>query len=48
MPWILDVGYTVLLVAILVAFTGHILFGDFEHTMTTLSGSLSGAPIALL
>ena len=42
MPWILDVGYTVLLVALLVAFTGHILFGDFEYTMNTLPASISG------
>ena len=48
MPWILDVGYTLLLVAVLVAFMGHLLFGDFEHTMATLSGSLSGTHIAVL
>lgn len=42
MPWILDVGYTVLLVALLVAFMGHLLFGDFEVTMKTLSASISG------
>ena len=42
MPWILDVGYTVLLVALLTAFMGHILFGDFEYTMNTLPASISG------
>ena len=42
MPWILDVGYTVLLVALLVAFMGHLLFGDFEHTMNTFPASISG------
>ena len=42
MPWILDVGYTVLLVALLVAFMGHLLFGDFEYTMNTFPASISG------
>ncbi|KAL0024068.1 hypothetical protein WJX79_002467 [Trebouxia sp. C0005] len=42
LPWILDVGYTVLAVSILVAVMGHILFGDFEVTMTTLPDSISG------
>ena len=42
MPWILDVGYTVLLVALLVAFMGHLLFGDFEVTMNTVSSSVTG------
>ena len=42
MPWILDVGYTVLLVALLMAFMGHILFGDFEYTMKNLPASISG------
>ena len=42
MPWILDVGYTVLLVALLVAFMGHLLFGDFEYTMRSLPASISG------
>ena len=42
LPWILDVGYTILAVALLVAFTGHILFGDFEVTMATLARSIAG------
>ena len=42
LPWILDVGYTVLLVALLVAFMGHLLFGDFEYTMNTVSASITG------
>ena len=42
-PWILDVGYTVLLVALLLAFMGHILFGNFEPTMNTVSASVSGS-----
>lgn len=42
MPWIWDVGYTVLLVALLIAFMGHMLFGDFEYTMNTLPASISG------
>jgi len=42
LPWILDVGYTVLAVSILIAVMGHILFGDFESTMTTLPDSISG------
>jgi len=36
------VGYTVLAVSILIAVMGHILFGDFEVTMTTLPASISG------
>lgn len=47
MPWILDVGYTVLLVAVLLAFMGHLLFGDFEHTMQTLPASISGLALPL-
>ena len=42
LPWILDVGYTILAVALLVAFMGHILFGDFEATMTSLPSSIAG------
>ena len=42
LPWILDVGYTILAVALLVAMLGHLLFGDFESTMTTLPDSISG------
>ena len=42
MPWILDVGYTLLVVALLVAFMGHILFGDFEYTVKDLPASISG------
>ena len=42
MPWILDVGYTVMCVALMLAAMGHILFGDFEVTMFTLPESISG------
>ena len=35
-------GFTVLLVALLIAFMGHMLFGDFEYTMSTLPASISG------
>ena len=42
LPWILDVGYTILAVALLVAFMGHILFGEFEATMTSLPSSIAG------
>ena len=42
MPWILDVGYTVMCVALMLAVMGHILFGDFEVTMFTLPESISG------
>ncbi|KAL0024407.1 hypothetical protein WJX79_011128 [Trebouxia sp. C0005] len=42
MPWILDVGYTVMCVALMLAAMGHILFGDFEVTMVTLPDSISG------
>ena len=42
LPWILDVGFTILAVAVLIAFMGHILFGDFEVTMATLSSSIAG------
>ncbi|DBA80580.1 TPA: hypothetical protein ACH3X1_007841 [Trebouxia sp. C0004] len=42
MPWILDVGYTVMFVALMLAMMGHILFGDFEVTMFTLPDSISG------
>lgn len=42
MPWILDVGYTVMCVALMLAVMGHILFGDFEVTMVTLPDSISG------
>ena len=41
-PWILDVGYTVMAVALLIAVMGHILFGDFESTMTNIPDSISG------
>ena len=46
-PWILDMGYTVLLVALLLAFMGQLLFGDFEHTMNTFPASISGSAIRL-
>ena len=42
LPWILDVGFTILAVAVLIAVMGHILFGDFEVTMATLSSSIAG------
>ncbi len=42
MPWILDVGYTVMCVALMLAVMGHFLFGDFEVTMVTLPDSISG------
>ncbi len=41
-PWILDIGYTIMCVAIMLAVMGHILFGDFEITMTTIPDSISG------
>ncbi|KAL0020782.1 hypothetical protein WJX79_001465 [Trebouxia sp. C0005] len=41
-PWIVDVGYTVMCVALMLAVMGHVLFGDFEVTMTTLLDSISG------
>ncbi len=41
-PWIVDVGYTVMCVALMLAVMGHVLFGDFEVTMTTLPDSISG------
>ena len=41
-PWIVDVGYTVMWVALMLAVMGHVLFGDFEVTMTTLPDSISG------
>lgn len=44
LPWILDVGYTILAVALLVAVLGHILFGEFEVTMATLPRSIAGMP----
>ena len=45
LPWILDVGYTVLAVSLMVAFMGQLLFGDFEVTMITLPDSITGQPI---
>lgn len=42
LPWVLDVGFTILAVAVLIAVMGHILFGDFEVTMATLSSSIAG------
>ncbi len=45
MPWILDVGYTVMCVALMLAVMGHILFGDFEVTMVTLPDSISGRAV---
>ena len=42
LPWILDVGYTVMFVAIMLAIMGHVLFGDFEVTMNSLPTSVSG------
>jgi hypothetical protein len=41
-PWIVDVGYTLMCVALMLAVMGHVLFGDFEVTMTTLPDSISG------
>ena len=41
-PWIVDTGYTVMCVALMLAVMGHVLFGDFEVTMITLSDSVSG------
>ncbi|KAL0020772.1 hypothetical protein WJX77_012245 [Trebouxia sp. C0004] len=41
-PWIMDVGYTVMCVALMLAVMGHVLFGDFEVTMATLPDSISG------
>ena len=41
-PWILDVGYTVMCVSLMLAMMGHILFGDFEVTMITLLDSITG------
>ena len=38
----MDVGYTVMCVALLLAVMGHVLFGDFEVTMITLPDSISG------
>ena len=38
----MDVGYTVMWVALMMAVMGHMLFGDFEVTMTTLPDSISG------
>lgn len=46
-PWILDVGYTVMCVAIMLAVMGHILFGDFEITMITIPDSISGEHMPL-
>ena len=37
-----DAGYTVMWVALMLAVMGHVLFGDFEVTMTTLPDSISG------
>ena len=42
LPWIVDVGYTVMCVALMLALMGHVLFGDFEATMVTMSDSVSG------
>jgi len=42
LPWIVDVGYTVLAVAVMIAVMGHILFGDFESTMISIPDSISG------
>ena len=42
LPWILDVGYTVIFVAIMLAIMGHVLFGEFEVTMKSLAASVSG------
>lgn len=41
-PWIVDVGYTVMCVALMLAVMGHVLFGEFEVTMVTMSDSISG------
>ncbi len=46
MPWILDVSYTVVGVALMLAAMGHLLFGDFEITMVTMSDSISGKRIS--
>ena len=35
-------GYTVMCVALMLAVMGHVLFGDFSVTMTTLTDSISG------
>ena len=45
-PWIVDVGYTVMCVALMLAVMGHVLFGDFEVTMVTMSDSISGGRAA--
>ncbi len=42
LPWILDVGYTVMCVALMLAVMGHVLFGDFEVTVRSLPDSISG------
>lgn len=42
LPWMLDVGYSVMCVALMLAMMGHVLFGVFEVTMTTLPDSISG------
>ncbi len=47
LPWILDVGYTIMCVAIMLALMGHILFGDFEITMVTIGNSISGVHSSL-
>ena len=46
-PWILDVGYTVMCVSLMLAVMGHILFGDFEVTMITLPDSITGKQVIL-
>ena len=47
LPWILDVGYTLMFVAIMLAVMGHILFGDFEVTMNSLASSVAGSTCTL-
>jgi len=47
-PWIVDVGYTIMWVALMLAVMGHVLFGDFEVTMATLPDSISGEHTQLL
>lgn len=42
----MDVGYTVMCVALMLAVMGHVLFGDFEVTMVTVSDSISGGHTA--
>ena len=44
----MDVGYTIMWVALMLAVMGHVLFGDFEVTMATLPDSISGEHTQLL